>query len=505
VWFAWAYAIGGAGTFGAFIFAALLRRSQIITTAELIELRYSGDGAAILRGFKGVYFGVISLAITMGWVIRSVVIVSQEALGWNLGPTLVVIIAVTIVYTTVAGFWGVAITDFIQFFVGTAGSLALAYFALREVGGLEPLKEAVIARYSLGGADSGLMELGGGGVGEGLRRLQFIPRPGDSFFHVFIVFVTLKWWGNPPASLTQRIMATKDERHATFSMVLFAAVHFAVNYWPMIIAALVSLVTFPDLALEKAELGYAKLLVAVLPPGVLGVMLASLTAAFMSTIDTQANTGASFIVNDIYRRFIRREASDAHYVRASQVSTVLMLLLALVAFFYMSSVRAAWEYLATMTAGYGFVVVARWFWWRITAWAEMAALIGSAVGSLAANHLLALSSFGTRFLFVSVVASVCWIVVALFTRPPDLERLAEFCRLVRPYPALWGPVRERYPDIDWSPRLRFNVLLWGIGIVAAFTLCFGIGHVLLGSRATATALLAVAGGCLVVLVRVWRP
>ena len=490
VWFAWAYAIGGAGTFGAFIFAALMRRSKIITTAELIELRYSGQGAAILRGFKGIYFGVLSMAITMGWVLRSVVTISQEALGLDLVPTLVVIMVITIVYTTASGFLGVAVTDFFQFFLGAAGSLALLYYALDVQGGLHGLVEGVQARY---------------GAVEGLRRLQFVPRPGEGFFSVFLVFVTLKWWGNPPASVNQRVMATIDERHAAFSMMAFSAVHFALNYWPMILVALVSLVRYPDLPVHQAELGYAKLLVAVLPKGVLGLVLAALTAAFMSTIDTQANTGASFIINDIYRRFLRRDKTDAHYVRASQVATVLMLAISLVMFHYMTSVRAAWEYLATMTAGYGFVVVARWFWWRINAWAELGSLAGSAVGSLLANHVLDLQSFGARFVVVAIISTVSWIVVALLTPPPDQDRLAEFCRIVRPYPLFWGPIERRYPDIPWSRGLNKQAAYWMVGLAGTFALCFGVGHLLLGSTALGAALLVFAAVVAASLGAFYRP
>ena len=492
VWFAWAFIIGGAGTFGAFIFAALLRRSKVKTTAELIELRYSGKGAAVLRGFKGVYFGVLSIAISMGWVMRSVLVLAQEALGWDALPTLVALVLITIAYTAASGIWGVAVTDFVQFFVGTLGSLALAYYAVDSVDGLSGLLDGLRERY---------------GEAEATRRLHFLPRPGSDFFHVFIVFITLKWWGNPPAALTQRIMSTRDERHATFSQALFTAVHFGLNYWPMILAALVSLVTFADLPTQQAEQGYALLLVRVLPSGVLGVTLAALTAAFMSTVDTQANTGASFMINDIYRRFICRQASDRHYVRASQVATVLMLLIAVVMGYFMTSVRAAWEYLATLTAGYGFVVVARWFWWRINAWSELAALVGSGVGSWAANHLLAtqLTTFGTKFAFVAGLSTLCWVTTSLLTAPPDLDSLRRFCQLVRPYRLGWAPVVAADATIAWSPHLGRNVALWLSGLLCVFSLNFGVGHLLLGSSAWAIPLLLVALVSAAALLRYWRP
>jgi SSS family transporter len=490
VWFAWSFIIGGAGTFGTFLFAPLLRRSQIITTAELIELRYSGRPAAVLRGFKGVYFGVLTMSISMGWVIRSVLVLSQEALGWDALATLLVIMAITMVYTAASGLWGVAATDFMQFFVGGAGIIILAYFAVDSVGGLGELHAALVQRY---------------GAADAADRLHFIPRPDSGFFHTFLVFITLKWWGNPPSAMNQRIMSTKNERHATFSTLLFATVHFAVNYWPMILVALVSLVTYPDLPAKHAEYGYAKLMMAVLPNGLLGLVLAAQVAAFMSTIDSQVNTGASYMVNDIYRRFIHPHGDKKHFVRASQVSSLIMLAVAIGLSFVMSSVHEAWKYQANLIAGFGMVVVVRWFWWRINAWAEMTALIGSAVGTVLANHVLHIPTFGWKFIFTAVVSVGGFVVVAALTKPDPLESLAEFCRKVKPYPWGWRPVREAYPEIEWSPNLPRNVALWIAGTVAVFCVCFGLGHLLIGVPALGLALLAGAALFFVGLVRYWRP
>jgi len=489
VWFAWTYILGGAGTFGAFIFASLLRRSNIITAAELIELRYSGKPAAFLRGFKSIYFGILTTCISMGWVIRSVLVVSEEALGWDALPTLAVLIALTMIYTTASGLWGVAVTDFAQFFVGTFGSLALCWFALGSVGGFSGLHEGMALRYGA----------------EAVERLQFVPRPDSSFFFTFMVFISLKWWGNPPGALTQRIMSTKDERHATFSTVLFAVVHFALNYWPMILIALVSLVTFPDIPVEKAERGYAMLLVKVLPPGFLGISLAAATAALMSTVDTQINMGASYMVNDIYRRFIRPEADKKHYVRASQVSTVIMLSLGITAATFMDSVQSAWYYLAMLTAGYGFVVVARWFWWRVNAWSELASLSGSLVGSLLANHVLDLPNYGQKFIFAASISLTGWIVVTLLTPPSTMEHLAAFARAVKPYPVGWGPVYRAYPDIDWSPNFSRSVALFIVGSAAILCICFGVGNMLLGTATMGLSMLAVASVLLLGIGKTWRP
>ena len=490
VWFAWTYAIGGAGAFGAFIFAALLRRSRIITAAELVELRYSGKSAATLRAFKGIYFGVVGTCIAMGWVINSVLVVSKTALNWDALPTLVVIIGLTMIYTTASGLWGVAVTDFMQFFVGTFGMLALTYYAMDWVGGFEGLHHGLQMRYTAEGAAA---------------RLNFLPRPGDGFFHTFVVFITLKWWGNPPSSLTQRIMSTKDERHATFATALFATVHFAINYWPMILVGLVSLVRYPQIPTKLAQVGYARLMVDVLPPGMLGIVLAAAVAAFMSTIDSQVNLGASYMVNDIYRRFIRRDGSDKHYVRASQVSSVIMLGLACTVAYFMHSVADAWRYHALLIAGYGFVTVARWFWWRINAWAEIASLAGSCIGALLAWHVFDFETYGQKFIFASSISVVSWVVVALVSKPSEMERLAAFCRAVRPYPALWGPVRERYPDIEWSPNLGRNAALWGVGLAGIMGICFGLGHILLGTPQYGAGLWLLAAAALAVVLRYWRP
>jgi len=234
-------------------------------------------------------------------------------------------------------------------------------------------------------------------------------------------------------------------------------------------------------------------------------VLAAQVAAFMSTIDSQVNTGASYMVNDIYRRFIHPEGDRKHFVRASQVSSLIMFGLALALSFAMTSVHEAWKYQANLIAGFGFVVVARWFWWRLNAWSEMAALIGSALGTILTNHILDIPSFGWKFIITALISIAAFIVVGASTRPDPLSSLAEFCRTVKPYPWGWGPVREAYPDIEWSPNLSRNVLLWIVGTAAVFGICFGLGHLLLGTRVEGLILLGCSALIFVGLVRYWRP
>jgi Na+/proline symporter len=381
-----------------------------------------------------------------------------------------------------AGIWGIAATDLIQYVISTVGTIALAVIALQHVGGIEGLLGGLVERY---------------GVEQASLRLQFVPRPDTSFFHVFLVFVLLKWWGNPPGAVTQRIVSSKDERHASGATLVFSLVHFALNYWPMILAALVSLVLYQNLPSESAELGYARLIVDMLPTGLLGIMLASLVAAFMSTIDTHIHLGASYMVNDIYRRFLVRGASEAHYVRISRAATVVMLIMTLMLAQIIESVRWAWEFLATMTAGYGTVVVLRWFWWRINAWGEISALVASLLLSQTCEVLRAMGwslmeGFGHRFLVVFFGTTLIWVVVTFLTPPTDPETLVRFCRRVRPCARFWGPIRDAYPDLGWDERFGRVCLRWLLGVVTLMGVCFGTGHLLLGRMLLGVALWAMA-------------
>jgi Na+/proline symporter len=472
VWYAWSFALGGAGALGAFIFASLLRRSEIITTAELIELRYDGRPAAFLRGFKGVYFGIFANAVTLGWIIKAVWIISEVvAPELNRHLLLGVVLLVTLAYTAASGLWGIAATDIFQFLIGSIGSITLAVLAWNHIGGMENIIAGFVERY---------------GAGSAAERLSFFPAVTTPFFVTFIVFITLKWWGNPPPAITQRIISAKNEKHASFATMLFSVVAFGLNYWPMILVAMVSLIVYPDLKIPEA--GYALLILKLIPTGLLGLILASLMAAFMSTVDTHINFGAAYMVNDLYRRFIMRKASEKHYVRASQVSTVLMLLLAVAIAYNLDSVSEAWYYISMLTAGYGIVIVIRWFWWRVNAWAEIAALASSGIGSTLLspkfgkavgywNHIPHLE-WQYRFLIVVGFCTVTWVVVCFFTKPTSEEHLKKFCAKVKPFPTLWGPIYEKYPELDWNHHFARSCANWALGSATVFCACFGFGHLL---------------------------
>ena len=498
VWYAWSFVLGGAGALGAFIFASLLRRSEIITTAELIELRYDGPSAAFLRGFKGVYFGIFANAVTLGWIIKAVWTISGV-----IAPTidrhllLGIILSVTLFYTAASGLWGIAATDLIQFLIGSAGSIMLAVLAWNYIGGMGNIVEGFVNRY---------------GAGSAAERLSFFPTAGTPFFVTFLVFITLKWWGNPPPAITQRIISAKNEKHASFSTMFFAVVAFGLNYWPMILVAMVSLIVYPDL--EVPEAGYAMLILKLLPSGLLGLMLASLMAAFMSTVDTHINFGAAYMVNDLYRRFIMKKASEKHYVRASQVSTVIMLLLAVLIAYNLDSVSDAWYYISMLTAGYGIVIVLRWFWWRVNAWAEIAALASSGIGSTLLSPKFARAvgywdhiphlDWQYRFLIVVAFCTVVWVVVCFLTKPTAEEHLKKFCAKVKPFPTLWGPIYKKNPELDWNPHFARSCLNWILGAASVYCFCFGTGNLLFFNFTYGFLLLASAVILAIIILIIWK-
>jgi Na+/proline symporter len=293
---------------------------------------------------------------------------------------------------------------------------------------------------------------------------------------------------------------------------LFAVIAFGLNYWPMILVAMVSLIVYPDLQVPEA--GYAMLILKLLPSGFLGLMLASLMAAFMSTVDTHINFGAAYMVNDLYRRFIMREASEKHYVRASQVSTVLMLLLAVVIAYNLDSVSDAWYYISMLTAGYGIVIVVRWFWWRVNAWAEIAALASSGIGSTVLSPKFAKAvgywdhiphwDWQYRFLLVVVFCTIAWAAVCFFTKPTSEKHLKEFCAKVKPFPTLWGPIYKKYPELDWNPHFTRSCLNWGLGAATIYCFCFGTGHLLFMNFSYGFLLLGLAAILGITILIIWK-
>jgi SSS family transporter len=499
-WFGWHYVL--AQTLAVFLFSRFWRRARVLTDNELIEMRYAGRPAAGLRAFKAFYFAILYNFIVLGWVLKGMATVAETVLG--IDPTLAVLAGAgfALAYALLAGFWGVVITDVAQFVLAMAGSITLAVVAVDRVGGLDQLLSS-LAALPEASADT-IALIPGGDLGL------------ESNVFKFLVFVTIMWWASHNADgggyLIQRMSAARDERHARGATLWFMIAMNAVRYWPWIMAALASLVLFPTLADgQSSEAAYPLLMREVLGPGLLGVMLVSFFAAFMSTIDTHLNWGASYLINDVYLRFLRRDAGPRETVLVAKLCVAVMMVLAAVVAFALTSIGKAWLFVWAMGAGIGPVLILRWFWWRINAWSEISALAASvlmAVGFEVASAIQAGASyqlFATpllvgdlamethhKALVLVPVTILVWVMVTLLTRPTARGRLETFYRQVRPGGA-WGPVATACSDVVCDGLSRRTIVLWLAGVTLVYGILFGVGKLLLGAPLAGGGLLALAG------------
>ncbi|MFH1842681.1 MAG: sodium:solute symporter family protein [bacterium] len=510
-WFGWHYVMSQ--MLAVFLFSRFWRRAEVLTDNELIELRYSGRPAACLRAFKAGYFAIIYNFIVMGWVLKGMATVAETVLG--IRPEYAVIggAVIALSYALLAGFWGVVVTDVVQFCLAMVGSIVVAVAAVKKVGGVRELQERIV--------ESPLINE---------QTLAFIPG-GDfslgSDFFKFLVFVSIMWWASHNADggtyLIQRMMAAKNERHARGATLWYAVAVNAVRYWPWILVGLCSLVLFPTMpdGLDE-EAAYPLVMVSVLGPGLLGILLVSFLAAFMSTIDTHLNWGASYLINDIYRRFWRPEASEKETVVAAKVCVVLMMTIAVLIAFQLTSIGRAWLFVWAMGAGIGPVLILRWFWWRINAWSEIAALTTSVLMACGFELVAALQSGAAYELFVTParfgdlalqthhkalvlvpVTLLVWITVTLCTRPAAPGLLAAFYRRVRPG-GWWGPVARANPDVVCDGLTWNRLTVWLAGVLLVYGLLFGLGKLILGELGMAAGLLILAALASLVVYREMR-
>jgi len=465
-WLWWNFVLGGMMT--VFLFSKLWRRSEVLTDIEFIELRYSGKPAAILRGFRAVYLALPINCMIMAWVTLAMMAILEVTFSFPKILALVISLAVAVSYTVLSGLWGVVVTDFFQFIIAMAGSIALAVISVIHVGGIKTLKLKVLASHP--------------------EALSFFPKVGSTTLPLltFLVYVAVQWWstwypGAEPGGggyVAQRILASKDERHSVLATLWFNIAHYALRPWPWILVALAVMIVFPNLADPK--LGYPKMVVSFLPVGLKGLMIAAFFAAFMSTIVTHLNWGASYLVNDFYKRFIKKDASAAHYVLVSRILTVLLMIFAGIAAYQMESIKGAWELLLAIGAGTGLVYILRWYWWRINAWSEVAAMTCSFVVAM----VLMKTRFGAagelnwayRMLVTVGVTTVVWLVVTFLTRPVDKEHLIDFYKKIKPG-GMWKPMRAGLEKAGEGPRLQTDLLNWLLGTVLIYCSLFGIGKI----------------------------
>jgi len=480
-WLWWSMLMSGMLT--VFFYARLWRRSGVMTDAELTELRYAGRQAAFLRAFRACYLAIPINCIIMGWVTHAMATILGLTLGVGKWEAVVVLFLTTAFYSSLSGLWGVLVTDFFQFALAMAGSVALAVFALGKVGGLTGLLATLSVRYPDG------------------APLAFFPDLHSAWMPAlaFFVYVAVNWWaswypGAEPGGggyVAQRIFSTKDERHALLAALWFNFAHYALRPWPWILVALASLILYPGL--PNPEEGYVRVMVDHLPPVWRGLLLASFFAAYMSTISTHLNWGASYLLNDVYRRFIRPGATPAHYVMVSRLATVGLMIVAGVITYYLKSVEAAWKFLLAIGAGTGLVYLLRWYWWRINAWSEVSAMAAALLLSLELQFGLGLnpddpSAFAWLVLLTAAGTTAAWVLVTFLTPPEPLDHLRAFCKMVRPGGPGWQRVAETG---DGGPGL-WNLAQWVLGCAVVYLGLFGIGSLLLGSPGRGVAFLAAA-------------
>ncbi len=476
-----------------FFFARLWRRADIITDLELISLRYSGKPAQVLRGFRSFWEGIVLNCIIMGWVILAMVKIMDVLFGLdqvaqNLGLPgwidgkwlgIVICLIIAVAYTFLSGFWGVVMTDFIQFFLAMFGAVALAVISLNEFGGIGEVKMRLAEQFSDRSGDI----------------LNFFPEVGGSFLPMvtFVAFLSVNWWATKAADgggyIAQRMFSAKNEKHSFFATLWYTIAHYAIRPWPWIIVGLISLIAFPDL--EDKEAGYPMMVLTYMPVGLLGIMLASFLAAFMSTIDTQINWGTSVLINDLYKPFIKPGAQERHYIAASRWLIVLLMVLGGGTAYLMQSIKGAWQLMYGMTAGIGGVYIMRWFWWRVNAWSEITAWLVSAVVYYLCYLYDPKMLYGWKLIITTLCSTSAWVAVTLLTAPTEESRLVQFYERIRPGSPWWKPIAAkssvRVDSLGW-----YDIGDWFAGIFLVYSSLFFIGKLIFQEWISAGVYLVIA-------------
>jgi solute:Na+ symporter, SSS family len=497
-WLWWNMLMSGMLT--VFFYARLWRRAGVVTDVEFAEIRYSGKPAAVLRGCRALYLGLPINCIIMGWVNLAMVKILMMTFGITKFEALWIVFAimlVTAMISTLSGLWGVLVTDLFQFVLKMGMMIILAVFAVKAVGGMGELKLKLL------GLDSA-KAVANGGHGS---ILSFAPDIGSVWMPMitFIVYLAVQWWatwypGAEPGGggyIAQRIFCAKDEKNSLLATLWFNIAHYAVRPWPWILTALCSLVLYPDLA--DKESGFIKVIIdpQVFPSALRGVMIAAFAAAYMSTIGTQLNWGASYIVNDFYKRFLARDRNEKHYVRISQIVTALIMVISCVVTWYQDSITDAWKFLIAIGAGTGSVLILRWFWWRINAWSEIFAMVASFLISVVLQGYFKLNNDDPlQFAYIVLITVACstiiWLAATFLTSPEKEAVLLSFYRKVQPSAALWGPIAAKAKDVSPRHDGAANLFDWICGCVLVYMTLFGVGKLIFGQLGAGAGFLAMA-------------
>ena len=517
-WVWWAFVLTGVAT--VFFYARLWRRSGVMTDLEFYEIRYSGAAARLVRGFRAIYLGLLFNCLIMATVNLAACKIAGVLFGLPRWQTLAFVGLLNVAFAAHSGLWGVLVIDMIQFFIKMTAVTAAAYFALQapQVGGLH----ALIAKLSVIRGPNGV---------DYLRILPDFSNNWDIAVAVFIMPIAVQWWavwypGAEPGGgsyIAQRMLASRSEQDSLGAVLFFNVAHYVLRPWPWILVALCSILVYPELSdIQKAfpaldprllghDIAYPAML-KFLPVGFVGLMVGGLVAANSSTILTHLNWGASYLVHDFYRRFIKTDGDEKHYVLAGRLATVLLFFCSSGVVFLLDSAKGAFDIILLVGAGTGLLYLVRWFWWRVNAWCEVVAMVSSFVVSIA---FLLLERNGVHVsthvaLIVTVLTtSVCWIVTAYVGPETDRSVLVEFYRKVRPAGPGWAPVRAAsgLSDRDLATtgdNIPMALLGWVAGSTAIWSALFTVGNMLYGRWGYASVLFVVFLVSSLALLRVTR-
>ena len=522
-WLWWNMLMSGMLT--VFFFARLWRRAHVMTDVEFAEIRYSGKPAAALRGFRALYLAIPINLIILGWVTKAMIKIltislglhAVNLLGFNVsGEVIAVAICfiITVAYSAGAGMWAVLWTDLVQFVIKMSAVIVLAVYAVRAVGGMDKLKAGLTTHF--GSADAALSVLPVKIGPSGIEAYAWMP------LLALGVYLSVQWWaawypGAEPGGggyLAQRIFSAKTERDGVLATLFFNVAHYAIRPWPWIITGLCTILLYPGGIgpTHDHEAAYVQAFVDLLPTPWRGFMMAGFAAAYMSTVGTQLNWGASYLVNDFYRRFLNRDSDEKHYVFISRWATVFLFLASAVVTHYLGTIESAWKFLLALGSGTGLVLIFRWYWWRINAWSEISAMIASFVVSL-----IAIATIKPRFdptdlrgdawvmIVTVVVSTIVWLGVTFATKPEPDRVLESFYRRVRPGGPGWAKVSERIGfGRESIPGGALAWTNWIAGIVAVYSSLFGIGKIVLGNVLEGLIMLVIAVAAFAWIARSFR-
>jgi Na+/proline symporter len=505
-WLWWCMVMSG--IFTVFVTARLWRRAGVMSDVELVELRYGGAPARFLRGFRAVFLALPVNLIILGWVHLAMIKVLRITLGIDATLAVVGCFAVTMLYSAAGGMWAALWTDLVQLVIMMTAVVVLAVFAVDKVGGLDALLVGVEQKF--GSRDA---------------AISVLPPLGDDAWMPAIAlftFLAVQWWaawypGSEPGGggyVAQRIFSTRSEKDGVLAVLFFNVGHYAMRPWPWIVTGLCTVLLYPGGVMldgkPDVEAAYAQAIVDLMPSGWRGFLLAGFFAAYMSTVSTHLNWGASYLVNDVWKRFFRPGATDVQLVRVSRVVTAFIFVCSIVVTLQMETIAGAWRFLMALGAGSGLVLILRWLWWRVSAWSEIGAMLASVVFSLVAEGLFATSEGGAAelraqaliMLFTVAGSTVVWLIITFATRPEGDETLRRFVQQVKPFGPGWAKV---YRDMGLEPpRARWDLIVPGffLGVVVVYASVFAIGQLILGPRAVGAVLLVVAAVCAFALARV---